>query len=49
MKKIYLFYREDGFYSLELVDDEDAIRNAIFNPGTLTVTDIDSNIVWTNN
>lgn len=43
---IYLFFRADGFYSLELKDDDDAIANAECNKGTLQVQGTDGRIVW---
>jgi hydroxymethylglutaryl-CoA reductase len=42
----YLFFRADGFYPLELKDDEDAIANAERNKGTLQVKDLNGRIVW---
>ena len=42
----YLFFRGDGFYSIELKDDADAIANAECNNGTLQVQDINGRIVW---
>lgn len=35
--ELYVFFREDGFYPLELRDDSDARRNAESNPGTIRV------------
>ena len=48
-KNIYLFFRSDGFYPIELKDDEDAIVNAEFNKGTLQVQDMSGRIVWSYN
>lgn len=48
-KNTYLFFRSDGFYSIELKDDEDAIVNAEFNKGTLQVQDTNGRIVWSYN
>ena len=51
----YIFYREQGFYTLDLKDDNDAIANAVYNEGTLKVTDLagacnmaknNSNMFW---
>lgn len=42
----YLFFRADGFYQLELKNDEDAIANAECNKGTLQVQDTKGRIVW---
>lgn len=44
--KIYLFFRKEGWYTIELKDDEDAIHNALCNPGTLRVEDLDGRVVW---
>jgi len=46
---IYIFHRAEGFYPLELLDDEQAIANACLNPGTLKVTNaITGKVVWLN-
>lgn len=42
----YLFFREVGFYMIELRDDADAVANAECNPGTLRVEDAEGNVVW---
>ena len=48
--KTYIFHREDGFYPIELEDDNDAIANAEFNQGTVKVTtmgpDKKEEVVW---
>lgn len=43
---IYIFFREIGFYPLELRNDEEAIANAKCNPGTLKVESLSGRIVW---
>lgn len=45
MKK-YLFFREEGFYPVDLKDDQDAIANALKNKGTIQVKNIDGKIIW---
>lgn len=45
-KSVYIFYRKEGWYSLELKDDKDAIDNAKCNPGTLKVTNTNFEIIW---
>ena len=45
--KLYVFFRERGFYPLELLDDDDAKLNAERNPGTLKVEDHKGRVVWT--
>lgn len=43
----YAFIRADGFYPIDLRDDEDARKNAECNPGTLQVVNaITGKIVW---
>ena len=42
----YIFYREQGFYTLDLKDDNDAIANAVYNEGTLKVTDLAGRVIW---
>lgn len=44
--QIYIFIRAEGFYPLELADDKTAIDNALCNPGTLRVEDVEGRIVW---
>ncbi len=44
--KPYVFFRADGFYPIELKDDEDARQNAEINPGTIRVENIDGDVVW---
>ena len=45
----YLFVRAEGFYPLELADDESARRNADLNPGTLRVENaLTREVVWPN-
>jgi len=43
----YIFFREEGFYLVELKDDADAIANAKINKGTIRVEDINGKQVWT--
>ena len=45
--KYYIFTREEGFYTLQLKNDQDAIVNARHNPGTIKVEDLDGNLIWT--
>lgn len=44
-KLIYIFHREEGWYPLELENDQEAITNALCNPGTLKVSQ-GARIVW---
>ena len=47
---VYLFHRADGFYPLELRNDDEARANAECNPGTLKVENaITGAVVWPNN
>jgi len=43
---IYIFFRKDGFYPIELIDDSDACNNALCNPGTMKVEDSTGRTVW---
>lgn len=45
----YIFIREDGFYEIELKDDNDAIANALHNVGTIEVQDLQGNIIFKDN
>ena len=45
-KPIYLFFRADGWYPLNLADDKDARRNAECNTGTVKVENINGDIIW---
>lgn len=42
----YIFFRKEGFYFIDLRDDEDAITNAKHNEGTLKVEDTMGKIIW---
>lgn len=44
--KMYIFFRETGWYPLELKNDKDARENAECNPGTLRVETIEGKQVW---
>lgn len=44
--EVYIFIRKEGFYPVELRDDDDAKRNAEINPGTLRVEDLNGRVVW---
>ena len=44
--KLYIFFRMEGWYPVELRDDEDAKVNAELNPGTLRVETIKGRTVW---
>lgn len=42
----YTFHRVEGFYPVQLNNDQEAIANAKINEGTICVRDLDSNIIW---
>ena len=42
----YVFYRDEMFYMIDLMDDADAVANAECNPGTRRVEDMNGNQVW---
>lgn len=44
--KQYIFFREEGFYSIGLLNDIDAIENAKCNIETIRVEDINGNVIW---
>ena len=44
--KQYIFFRGDFFYPIVLRGDQDAVENAMVNPGTTKVTDIHGKVVW---
>lgn len=44
---IYIFFRQEGWYPLELGSDEEAIANAKCNPGTLKVENSEGTLIWT--
>ena len=46
MKAVYLFFREQGFYPIELESDARAVENALCNPGTIKVENVDGKVVW---
>lgn len=44
----YIFFRKGGWYPWECDSDEDAVKQAEMNPGTLKVTAALTNrVVWT--
>lgn len=46
-KELYLFHRAEGWYPLELKNEDEARANAECNPGTLKVTNaITEELVW---
>ena len=49
--KTYIFFREHNgkpvFYPAQLRDDEQAVQNAIGNPGTTKVERVSGEVVWT--
>lgn len=44
--RIYVFFREDAFYPIEMKNDAEAIANAEINKGTIKVEDINGRVVW---
>lgn len=44
--KQYIFFRKEGFYSIGLLNDIEAIENAKCNIGTIRVEDINGNVIW---
>jgi hypothetical protein len=45
----YLFFRKDGWYPLELEDDQHAKFNAELNPGTIRVETPTGRVIWADN
>lgn len=39
MKKTVLFFRKEGFYPIEVRENEDLAKHAELNPGTLKIMD----------
>jgi hypothetical protein len=44
--KVYIFFRKEGWYPLNLGSDEEARANAEHNPGTLKVETVQGRLVW---
>lgn len=44
--KTYLFFRTEGFYPVEYENDEDAIKGAMHNAGTIRVETASGRVVW---
>jgi hypothetical protein len=43
----YTFHRASGWHPLDLPSDEEAIRNALCNPGTVSVVnEVTGKVVW---
>ncbi|GLK78081.1 hypothetical protein GCM10008171_33350 [Methylopila jiangsuensis] len=45
-KRVYIFFRANGWYPLELGSDAEAVANAECNPGTLRVEDAHGRLIW---
>lgn len=45
-KQIVIFFREGGWYPLELPISDDLAKHAELNPGTLRIEDAKGNILW---
>lgn len=46
LPNIYIFFRDNHFYPLELRDDDEARANAAINPGTTRVEDLVGRAIW---
>lgn len=44
--KLYVFFREAGFYPIECLNDDEAKAQAEGNPGTIKVEDGKGRVVW---
>ena len=44
--KTYIFHRKEGWYPVELRNDQEALDCVPLNPGTLKVTDANGRVVW---
>ena len=44
--EVYVFFRGDMWYPIDLYDDEDAIRNAEINIGTTKVENAAGKVIW---
>ena len=42
----YIFFREEGFYTIELRDDIDAIASVLQNDGTIKVESVNGRPIW---
>lgn len=43
---VAIFFREGGWYSLDLPEDTDWAKHAELNPGTLKIENLDGDILW---
>lgn len=43
---IYIFFKQEGFYPIELADDKDATANALSNVGTVRVERLNGSVVF---
>lgn len=41
-----VFFREEGWYPLDLPEWDDLAEHARRNPGTLRIEDLDGNVLW---
>jgi hypothetical protein len=44
--RMVIFFRDNGWYPLELPVSDDLASHAQTNPGTLRIEDADGNILW---
>jgi len=44
--QVYIFFRGDIWYPIDLYDDEDAIKNALHNIGTTKVENANGKVIW---
>lgn len=44
--KSYIFFRKEGWYPINCIDDSDVIEHVKLNPGTTRVEDIDGNVIF---
>ena len=44
--RLVIFHRAEGWYPLELPVTDDLVSHAEHNPGTIKISDIDGNTLW---
>lgn len=44
--RVFIFFRAEGWYPVELPSESHVLPNVQCNPGTIKVEDMDGNVVW---
>jgi hypothetical protein len=45
-RRTVIFFRREGWYPVEVSEDEDLGKHVELNPGTLRIEDIEGRVLW---